>query len=84
LDSEIKQGSIISFPLAAGETGQLQLKAVRRTAIEDVNIANEPITVRGGVCGIVIDARGRPLQLPQDPARRSELFRSWEFMLGGK
>lgn len=84
LDSEVKQGSIISFPLAAGETGQLQLKSVRRTTIEDVNINNEPITVRGGVCGVVIDARGRPLQLPQDPVRRSELFRSWEFMLGGK
>ncbi len=84
LDSEVKQGSIVSFPLSSGETGQLQLKTVRRTMIEDVNLSGEPITVRGGVCGVVIDARGRPLQLPQDPARRSELFRSWEFMLGGK
>jgi hypothetical protein len=84
MDAEVKQGSIISLPLASGETGQLQLKMVRRTQIEDVNISNEPITISGGVCGVVIDARGRPLQLPEDAARRSELFRSWEFMLGGK
>ncbi len=84
MDAEVKQGSIISLPLASGETGQLQLKMVRRTQIEDVNISNEPITIGGGVCGVVIDARGRPLQLPEDAARRGELFRSWEFMLGGK
>lgn len=84
LDAEIKQGSIVSLPLASGETGELQLKMLRRTVIEDVNINNEPIVVRGGVCGVVIDARGRPLQLPESAERRRELFHNWEFMLGGK
>lgn len=84
LDAEIKQGSILSLPLASGETGELQLKMLRRTVIEDVNISNEPILVRGGVCGVVIDARGRPLQLPEQAEKRRELFHNWEFMLGGK
>lgn len=84
MDAEVKQGSIISLPLSQGDTGQLQLKIVRRTMIEDTNLSNEPITVRGGVCGVVIDARGRPLKLPEDNARRRELFHNWEFMLGSK
>lgn len=84
LDAEIKQGSIVSLPLASGETGELELKMLRRTVIEEVNISNEPIMVRGGVCGVVIDARGRPLQLPENAEKRRELINNWKFMLGGK
>lgn len=84
LDAEIKQGSIISLPLASGEAGELQLKMLRRTVIEEVNIFNEPFMVRGGVCGVVIDARERPLRLPENAEKRRELFHNWKFMLGGK
>jgi hypothetical protein len=80
----VKQGSIVSFPLASGEIGRLQLKPVRQTMIEEVDFPLDSVTVNGGVCGLVIDARGRPLQLPEDAGKRTELFHDWEFMLGTK
>ena len=33
--------------------------------------------------GVVIDARGRPLVLPEDPVRRRELLKKWLFSVGG-
>jgi len=38
--------------------------------------------VQGGVCGVVVDARGRPIVLPEDQGRRIELLKEWEFLLG--
>ncbi len=39
----------------------------------------EPITttVYGGVVGIMLDGRGRPLELPTDPAQRIEKLSNW-------
>jgi hypothetical protein len=39
--------------------------------------------VVGGVLGVVIDARGRPLALPEDPTRRRELIKKWLWTVGG-
>lgn len=38
----------------------------------------------GGAMGVIIDARGRPLQVPDDRARRQELFKKWLWNLGGQ
>jgi hypothetical protein len=32
---------------------------------------------------VVIDARGRPLRLPSDAARRRELLKKWLWTVGG-
>ena len=40
--------------------------------------------VVGGYCGVIIDARGRPLALPKEPARRQELYNKWSISLGIK
>ena len=40
-------------------------------------------TVTGGAMGVVIDARGRPLNLPSDPVRRRELIKKWYHTVGG-
>jgi hypothetical protein len=35
-------------------------------------------SVRGGVVGLIVDARGRrPFELPKDPARRIAKLRAW-------
>jgi hypothetical protein len=83
IDAEVKQGSITALPLNSGENGQLFIKMIRRTQIEDLEISDDPIKVKGGVCGVVIDARGRPLELPRDDRIRQEQFKNWAFMLGG-
>ena len=84
IEAEVKQGSILSLPLASGTSGQLQIRMVRRALIEDVDISSEPIKVPGGVCGLVLDARGRPLKLPKDSTARCKLIKEWEFLLGTK
>lgn len=79
---EVKQGSIISLPLAPGATGLLRLRLTSRAEIEELALIREPIKVQGGVCGVVVDARGRPIVLPEDQGRRIELLKEWEFLLG--
>jgi len=83
MDLEVKQGSIATLPLASGETGFLSLSYSRRTFVEGLINSEEPIRVRGGICGIVLDARGRPLRLAKTENLRREQYKRWMFMLGG-
>ena len=82
MDVEVKQGSIATLPLASGEVGTLTLNLMRRTTIDGLIAPDEPLKVHGGVCGVVFDARGRPLPFPKDDAERSERYKRWMFMLG--
>ncbi|MDP6458922.1 MAG: hypothetical protein QGF78_06320, partial [Candidatus Bathyarchaeota archaeon] len=34
-------------------------------------------TIMGGVAGVLLDARGRPLHLPEDDVQRKELLIKW-------
>ena len=78
---EVKQGSIAVLPLPSGSKAQLYLKPVRRTEIEEVDRSAEPVLVNGGVCGVVLDARGRPLKMPADEQHRIALLKEWESLL---
>ncbi len=82
-EAEVKQGSIISLPLPPGMGGVLRINPTRRVEIEELALGREPIKVTGGVCGVVLDARGRPIRLPEDAGRRIDLIKEWEFLLGG-
>ena len=73
----IKQGELSSLPLAFGESGMLTLKAETKVRIADIEIGKEPIKVRGGLCGIVFDTRGRPLVMPVDQVHRLALLEKW-------
>lgn len=74
----IRQGTLSSLPLPFGEPGLLTIKPVKKFRIADNEVTSEPIKVRGGVCGLVFDARGRPIILPGDHDRRRELLKSWK------
>jgi hypothetical protein len=39
--------------------------------------------VDGSQLGVVIDARGRPLGLPNDAGKRADLFKKWLWNLSG-
>ena len=81
---EIKQGTILSLPLAAGHTAQLKLHPLHKY---DVGMGGPGIggtlLVKGGESGIVIDGRGRPLSLPANAEERYEMFHKWLWALGG-
>ncbi len=75
---EIKQGALTSLPLKIGETATLELSLGRTAQIAAYDLAETSFKVRGGLCGIIIDSRGRPLSLPADKAERGALFQVWK------
>lgn len=80
---EVKQGMIEVLPLPVGQAAKLHLTPLHRY---DVGMGGSGrgggLRVVGGAFGVVIDARGRPVQLPDDPARRRELIRKWRWAVG--
>lgn len=80
---EVKQGALEALPLAFGETARLSLQPRHRADAGFGPGRGQAVTVNGGALGVVIDARGRPLQLPADAVRRRELFKKWLWTLGG-
>lgn len=81
---DVKQGNLEVLPLAPGQAASLYLKPFHRADIGmGPGKGGSLQRVVGGALGVVIDARGRPLQLSRDAARRQELLRKWLWTLGG-
>ena len=82
---DIKQGTLEVFPLLVGQSGHLYLEPAHHTDIGfgPGHTAEGGISVTGTALGVVIDARGRPLRLPADAARRRDVAKKWLWMLGG-
>lgn len=82
---EVKQGGLHVLPLALGETARLQIQPLHRA---DVGMGapgrGGGLKVIGGALGVIVDARGRPLILPQEFNRRQELMKKWLWTLGGQ
>ena len=82
---DIKQGALEVFPLPVGQSARLYIHPFHHTDIGfgpgHTNEGGIPIT--GTALGLVIDARGRPLRFPSDPARRRDIAKKWLWMLGG-
>lgn len=82
---EVKQGNLETLPLPLGQAARIRLQPYQKT---DVGLGGPgrggSLRVVGGALGVVIDARGRPLKLPSDPLRRSDIYKKWLWTLGGK
>lgn len=83
--SVVKMGMLESYPLSSGQNVQIHLQPLHRF---DVGMGGPGrsgrLQVNGGAMGVVIDARGRPLRISNDPARRRELANHWLKMLSPK
>jgi hypothetical protein len=81
---EVLQGSITSLPLRQGQVARIHLQALRPLEIDPRGKRGlGSFKIVGGVCGVVIDARGRPIKLPTDASRRRDLIKKWSMALGG-
>ena len=80
---DVKEGTLELVPLPLGQKAQLQLQPLHRY---DIGMGGPgrggSLRVVGGVFGVVIDARGRPLSLPQDAGKRREKLGKWRWTLG--
>jgi hypothetical protein len=81
---DVKQGSFEVLALPSGQTARLQIQPLHRA---DVGMGapgrGGGLKVMGGALGVIIDARGRPLVLPEDRSRRQKLYKKWLWTLGG-
>ena len=81
--ADVKFGGLEILPLPSGQTARLSLQPLARADAGLGPGRSGGVTVTGGALGVVIDARGRPLQLPSDPVRRRELIKKWYYTVGG-
>jgi MutL protein len=82
--TDVMQGTIERLPLRPGERAMLSLFPAPTV---DVGLgpgqharASDP--VEGGLLGLIVDARGRPLVLPQADEERRALLQQWRQSLG--
>lgn len=81
---EIKQGALEVLHLPYGQKARLKLQPLQRADVGMGPGYGGGLNITGGMFGVIIDARGRPISLPEDRARRQELLNKWLWTLGGR
>jgi hypothetical protein len=83
LQVEVPYGSLEVIPLPVGQTANLELRPTRRFDV-GLGIRGQAGTtkVEGGIIGIIIDARGRPLPIAEDPEEQRERMQRWLWDMG--
>jgi hypothetical protein len=83
LELEVAFGSIEVIPLAPGEKATLEMRPTRQF---DIGWGHKgrgaEADVEGGILGLIIDARGRPLGLPEDAEDRTRALQKWRWNIG--
>ncbi|MCG8349266.1 MAG: glutamate mutase L [Chloroflexales bacterium] len=83
---KVLHGQIARLPLDQGAKGQLTLRPASGVRIGNnppgVEVSSNLTEISGSALGVVIDARGWPLQLPQDERQRCLQIWEWLVALG--
>lgn len=82
-DLGAEYGSLQMLSLAPGQSAELTVQPSRRFDIGLGPGKGQKMRIHGGAVGVVIDARGRPIQLPKEEAAHRSLVRQWSWELGG-
>ena len=78
VEQEILYGSIQLIPLAVGQKATLEIRPARHFDIGLGQPGRSAVAeIEGGVLGIIVDARGRPLRLSQNDAQRRDQLQQW-------
>jgi hypothetical protein len=83
LEVEVPYGTLEVIPLPVGQQATLDLHPTRGFDIGLGSGRAGKIDVDGGVVGLVVDARGRPLSLPADSMARQRKIQEWFSAVGG-
>lgn len=76
-DIAIPSGTIRVFPLGVGEKKEIEVIPSRTCDMGPGRGKPHRIEVEGGVVGLMVDTRGRPIQLPSDPRERVRKLNEW-------
>ena len=74
---DVKQGSLVPLPVRNGQVVHLDVETLHGTVLDPCLPRLKRFKIIGGLCGAVVDARGRPIVLPDDAVRRRELLLRW-------
>jgi hypothetical protein len=81
---ELRYGDLEVLPLMPGQQAVIELRPLRHF---DVGLGGPgkggKRLVNGGLAGLIIDARGRPLCLSDDPKERQLHMQQWIWDMGG-
>jgi hypothetical protein len=84
----VAHGQIGRLPLDPGERGQLIIRPTSGVRVGQnqpgAEVASEVGALVGSWLGVIIDARGRPLRLPEGTAERQQLLWDWMVALGAE
>jgi hypothetical protein len=80
---EVQYGNIEVLPVLPGQQAELELRPARRFDAGFGPGRGDKRLINGGLAGLIIDARGRPLRLTSEPEERQVQTRQWLWDVGG-
>ena len=81
INENVQFGELRRYPLPFGEKATLKLQPSRRFDLGAGNGHPIETEVLGGVVGLVVDTRGRPLEIPMDSELRLAQLTKWHAAL---
>ena len=82
LELTVDYGDINRLPLPVGQSAKVTIKPTRRMDIGFGLGKSKTVSMHGGEIGIIIDARGRPLNLTRKKVDQDQLIQQWLRALG--
>ncbi|RLF97300.1 methylaspartate mutase, partial [Thermococci archaeon] len=77
IEREVKFGEFFKIPLGVGEKAKVVIEPDKNFDVGAGKGKRLEGEVEGGVVGVIVDCRGRPLLIPEDPEERVEKLSSW-------
>ncbi len=77
VETDLPYGTVKRIPLGVGEKAHVILEPERGFDVGAGKGKRWEGELEGGVVGIILDGRGRPLKLPQDKGERIQALSSW-------
>jgi len=77
VEETVSFGSLLRIPLGVGETANVEAEPLSGLDLGEGKGKRVSREVHGGLVGIVLDCRGRPLELPADDRKRVEKLLAW-------
>lgn len=77
IEKEVMFGKLERIPLEVGKTAKAIIEPAKGFDAGEGNGKRVEKELKGGVVGIVLDGRGRPFEMPQEPRKRVELLSDW-------
>jgi uncharacterized protein (TIGR01319 family) len=81
LEASGSVGDITNIPLEVGETANTVVRPEKGFDVGSGPGREHEATVHGGLSGVIIDCRGRPLALPESDKKRVESLAKWATQL---